>query len=933
MKWPTPFHKKQTLLFSIISSLAVFTLAPGQAYAGGGDMSLLVRRITEYWKEGDFKTAKTQIIDFLRLYPLSEFHDQLYAMLGDLHYQENNFEAAVEAYEKIEKQDLRKKISLNLLQSYFELKSYHDLIALAAAYIKESSQNDPQLEKIRLLYAEAASALALDLDNREGQIHFAQLAKPHLQLLLNGRYEEEALISLAEVSRLLEEYEQAAEFYSKLLALHPEKKEELLFEIADLQSFDHPTLAIDTFAQVSHMKGPKASEAAHNQLLLLYQNQKYADLLKEKDVISSSLSANEKPLIDFFAGKSYFHLEEYQNAIASLEKFIDDCKEPTAELKNALLNLSLCAKEAKDLDAFTRALEKMRAHYSQDLEFAKALLSYSNLSSEKGEFARAKNSLEEVLAAFPHHPDREKILYDYALLLSKKGDYEKGRENFATYLQAYPEGDKSALAWKNLLNCSIKDLQNASPEQSREKKKRCISDLREIIEKKELLSETELSRYHFILGKQLVEIGNYTDAIKQLTFLIENNPYHENLAEAHLLLAMAELDGFSDWEGFILNAERALSLKGNFEENHLIHLHLYNAYLQMKEIGPKEKESEYEENAAAHLIQSFYSKKAEIKPSNLNWLANYYYDKFQEYKKENPNPSRDLANGTIPYLEQTLDVYEALLAATADGTFSIIDQNPYLEEDVIKYAELLEFKGEFKKKEHLLQVLLNTQKKESEKTWKFQRLALFELGKTLEKLGNKKEAIETYDQLINSSTHVSSFHANAALLHRAGLKLSLVPTSEISDTNLQILSILNTFKDLQIKKKVHSEPIHLEAALNYIDLKLQLITEEERLDRSILLYKNFIDDFTSTADPTSADYQAALSHFPEKEIIINDYIEYAKMRLSFLESKKAEGTNQKEHARDLLRKASELLADLQEKKSSLSPYLEERIEKFVKGSE
>lgn len=281
MKRPNPFQKKQTFLFSLFTSLAVFTLLPGQVSAGGADMSLLVRRITEYWKEGDFKTAKTQIIDFLRNYPLSEFHDQLYAMLGDLLYQDNNFESAIETYEKIEKPDLRRKICLNLLESYFALGSYHDLVNVAASYIKESTAQDSHLEKIRLLYAEAASKLALDQGNKESQVHFASLAKPHLQLLLNGRYEDEALTSLAEVTRILEEYDSAAELYNKLITLHPEKKEELLFEIADLQSHDHPLLAIETYSRIAEMKGSKAHEAAYNELLLLYQNENIANFSKK----------------------------------------------------------------------------------------------------------------------------------------------------------------------------------------------------------------------------------------------------------------------------------------------------------------------------------------------------------------------------------------------------------------------------------------------------------------------------------------------------------------------------------------------------------------------------------------------------------------------------------------------------------------------------
>ena len=46
------------------------------------------RRITEYWRDGDLKAAKTQILDFLQGEASSSVSDQLYAMLGDLYFQE-----------------------------------------------------------------------------------------------------------------------------------------------------------------------------------------------------------------------------------------------------------------------------------------------------------------------------------------------------------------------------------------------------------------------------------------------------------------------------------------------------------------------------------------------------------------------------------------------------------------------------------------------------------------------------------------------------------------------------------------------------------------------------------------------------------------------------------------------------------------------------
>src|SRR5690349_17334484 len=70
---------------------------------------IALRRIAEYWEEGEEATATAQIRAFLHKYPESAERDQLYAMLGDVLFKKSQFAEALNAYNAIEGEEFQKK--------------------------------------------------------------------------------------------------------------------------------------------------------------------------------------------------------------------------------------------------------------------------------------------------------------------------------------------------------------------------------------------------------------------------------------------------------------------------------------------------------------------------------------------------------------------------------------------------------------------------------------------------------------------------------------------------------------------------------------------------------------------------------------------------------------------------------------------------------
>ena len=130
---------------------------------------------------------------------------------------------------------------------------------------------------------------------------------------------------------------------------------------------------------------------------------------------------------------------------------------------------------------------------------------------------------------------------------------------------------------------------------------------------------------------------------------------------------------------------------------------------------------------------------------------------------------------------------------------------------------------------------------------------------------------------------------NTAQLHLAKLKYSQInPTNRTSD-NPDILAILHNLKDLQIQKKLLAEPIHLEAALDYAEIRCNMTAPEEQAKNSHFFYKRMVDDFNNLEDPITQEYAILRQQHPEKNAIFNAYMQYARAQmLKYLKPKCSE---------------------------------------------
>jgi len=879
-------------------AIGIILLATSLSSAGFSETTspqdaLLLRRITEFWKDGDYTTVKRQVIDFLTKNPNTSLRDPLNSMLGDLYLQEHNFQQALASYEAIQNPEVSEKIFFNHLQAHFEMRDFLPVIEKGENFLKEKNKTieiDPL--KVRYLIAEASFRHALASEDMERKTFYLKLAKPHYKILTQTSLSDRALFPLAEVHRLLREDDRAAALYKVLAEKFPEHRERFLFQAATLEIRNNKFEAINTFHKVHELGGKRSRLAAYNALILLYQQQQYEDYLTLFSETGSLMPNQKLPLLTFYEGRSHYALGNYDQAILSLENFVKINKEKSKELKTAFLLLANSSRHLKDMPLLERTYYAYQNTFPNDHEIAKVLMIHAQMNKDEGNFEQAVIDLRSIIATYPD--ESEAATYDCALLLEQTDQWSEARELFATHIEQYPSSDRNTSAWRHLLNCSIEELKSGG------EKGTFVTVVQGALEHN-ALNQKEKEQYQLAMLKCQCELGQYDLAAPELADYLSKVADRALLAEAHLLMAICQKNTSGDESLFIHHGEMALKHNPKLPENGPLHLELYNVYLEKGETEQTDKEYFYG-RSAEHLFASGAWKEKSIKLENYIWLTNYYYNQ--------------ACNGRD--FEKAKQLYT-----------NLIDKpSPELEVEALKFAHLL---GIYKEKENqitLLQKLSSAQQTQANLPWKLQRRTTLELAHAYESSGEPQQAIKLFSELAKPGEKNGSIVTSTAQLHLAKLKYRQIDPLLRESRNPEIISILHDLKDLQIQKKLASEPLHLEAALQYAEIRCNMSSPEEQAKNSHFFYKRMVEDFNNFEDPITQEYTILREKNPEKNEIFNSYMQYCQAQMLKCEADLLRTKNRLGKAKECQQKALDTVNMLLQNRETLEPYLIDRVKKF-----
>jgi tetratricopeptide (TPR) repeat protein len=876
----------------LCASITLFSSLHAKGINSSLEESLELKKIAEYWMEKEYAAVRVRIEDFLESNPSSPHTDKLYAMLGDLHFLEKNYADAVAAYDHIEERGQRLKCQFHRLHSLYAMGKYKEFIHSSELLLNASTATEEQILTIRFELAECHFHLAHTPEQAARKAELLREALYQYSQLAQTQYGAMTLEPQAEIHAFLGEYAKAAPLYLQLATQDLARKEHWLFQAAVSQAHFNKKAAIDTFGAIVQLGEKQASKAAFNQLNLLFQEKRYKDFILTVDKTLACISLEQEPLVQYYLGKSLLHTQDYGAATRPLSQSLSSKQLDRAQEKSALVSLVVCAKETQNLSLLETTLSLFRSAFVGDEEKSNLLLMYSQLCKEKQEWKKAREALREIVEDSPHHPQSEALCYDMALLYSHEGSYQEAADAFARFLEKFPESAHRQSALRHLVSLRLEDLKSASVPTQKIKKELLIDVLAIALEEKKVFSPPEKQKMHYLLGKTQFELGEYEEAIEQLTEYARAYRSDPSCIDAYLLLACCYKQEDGDEIHFALNAEKALARNPAFPGALDLHVALYNAYLALAMEAESEEKATLLAQAADHL---FLAMDKPIHKDNQRWLAGYYFHQYQNGQEEGG--------------KRSIFILEKLLGISSEN-ISLQMRDVEGEGEALKLAAIYGETGQLKKRAELLEALKEAQTSHLDLQWKYSRLTEFELAKAWESLNEKEKALSTYDHLIASSSCSSSYFATAAQVEKAKLTFSMLKPEERYENAPSVIALCDALKNVQIQRKLHSEPLHLEAALCYIDVKTEVASVEHRLSRRQFLLERMKENFTS-----EQEYLSAAAQFPEKHRLFCHYMNYIDAEILRLN---AQNPSQKEEA---LKQLDQLLT------RSNEPKLRERIHK------
>lgn len=883
------------LLLGLSSASATLSLHPSC-----DEEALFLRRIAQFYEEKEFDLVQKEIKHYLEQYSESPFWYELSGVLGDLLVNEKKYQEAIEAYKVVKDPVLKSQLACNYLLALFHNGNNEELLTYGKSVLNDNLiQNEDEKEKIYFFMGASLYDLATNEINIAKKNGFALEAKEYLEKVQKKEYLLSAKERIAHIFSLLKDDKSACTLYEELSHSYPDQKERFLFQEGLMQSSFDKKSALETFAQVCLLEGELAKEAAFNRLILLYDQEQYSDLLLVKDQMISLLEEKHLPFFTYFLGKSYFELEDYTRAAETLKTYILFQEGKGQEEKSALLLYLSAAEKLENVSLYSEGFSLFQKQFPDDPQLVKAQMvrallfkKQHDLSSALGDF----QSLEKKLIS----EDKDLFLYEYGRLLFDMEKWDQSYALFTSLILEFPKSSYSALSSEYLIHLSLKRKKEATKEDETFRKEQLIKDLQMVLnQNNEIpLSEEKRKEFTLLLCSSLYDLKQFDEAISLLLPCLENMANPEQKAKASLMLAYLYQEKKGDAELFCKYAEDALNLSASLEKTADVHLALFNAYLSSLESAQNTKK------ASDHLFRAFEIAPTLVSQENRLWLVQVLYNQITTNE-----------NNSEVQLKRALVLYPTLLSDTSGKK----DFN-FLETHILQFADLLTQANEIEKKIQFLESLSAQYDTCPDLHFTFQPKCYFELAKAYEQIENRDLAKKYYEKVFLS--HERSSCKAEAMLHHSRIVLAEIKEEDFHASNLQIQAVLGRLKSVALQKSALTEPIHLQAALEAIDLQCAC-EKDNSAEKHLFLLNKLTESFTTQDDILSKQYHEALENHSDKKLCFETY-------MSLVEAEKAYWTAKLEKKEDM---ALEGFNKLKENSEKLSSYLIDRINKKIEMSQ
>lgn len=851
--------------------------------------ALFLRRIADFWQEKEVQLAKSQMEEFIVQFPESGHFDLICLALGDLNLREKNYESAMGYYLRITAPEFSNRAFLSRMQCLYQMEWYATLADECEEFLSKNQLDDQQKLHTTYFLAIALYQQCLNAAKDPDTLNkLASRAQPYFEILFQSELSTDVAQAFAHLCCILKDHQKASSIYCNIAEKDPSLKEEMLFQAALIQSEYDKREAVETFNQIVQMGEKRSKEASYNKMVLIHELGLHEELALDKEQILQDIPSDRQPMAHLFLGRSFLALKKFKEAAEELTTYIEQTP-PSESTRAALINLLDASFQSNNLATLDLGIVKLREQNSNDPELPKALLSRAQILKKEQQIDEARLTLNNLLKEFPDFPQKAQAAFELAHLEFQTASWDSCRRNSLSFLQEFPDHDLSLFAWRHLVSASS-EIAAQKPEQ-RELKEQLIVDLEALLAQSHRFSSSEQADFQFLLATTLFELGDLDRASQRLQDLLTQGTSFSQQPNALLLLSLCYRD--KDPVKFCQIAETALNKGANLLDVAHIHTSLFNVYIDLSEAQP-----DLLEKAIEHLYAAFEAK-AEIQPKNLLWLADVYYSPLKEELENDLCPSLPLATRTAAILERAIQ----------SQTWDLNEENLYFESAIYKLAKLYSVLSKNEEEIALLEKLMAHYQALPQFKWIHEKEARLLLAEAYLRIGREEKASPLFDFIVSTSSNMRSKVYATASLQSARLKFAQSIKKQLGPTHPELMKVLSQLKDIVLQRSLQNEPIHLEAALDYIDFHNKLDNSSEKKLKLLIKTKS---DFEQTSDLLSRDYQESRTQLPRKNLIYEGYIHLMEAEILYLQARM---TKETELQKELQAKAKDILLQIIEEQA------------------
>ncbi|MBM3198271.1 MAG: hypothetical protein FJZ58_03340 [Chlamydiae bacterium] len=787
----------------IFSVLCFGLLAVPSLESTPQDIALL-KRVRDYWAEGDLSLAKRQIELYLQEHPQGELLEELSVLLGDAYVHEGNFTQALHAYATVQKPSLCKNIAYNRALCLYETKKTEELFL----FLEQIPAHFLSLEQNQSLSYLCASLL-LEGGRFDDTIALAKRCE-HSTLRIP------ALSLLMKAYRSLGDKKQAA-FYCMALAKElPAQEADFLFEAACLFADNTQQKALSLFTKLASCSFSKRGDAAYNALLVYYNTHQFRDVVLWHEAHQDLFNEEQAVQAHYFVGKSLYILKDYIHAAKALSCFLEKCSPSSQE--DLLLTLLDCLYQNKDLQAYEKLLPQLLASTNQQDLHQETEYAHLHLLLTQGSKQDFLAKTESFLLNYQDSLHKEELILRLIHAYYEESNWQRTDYYIREFCTLFPSSSHLSHLQRLQLNCASILMQASSQEALIANRDYLIVLQQRALHTEHLLSPEERENISLELAHNLIANHRYSEALDVLSHILATYPTTASLQEVRMLRVSCYHHIPEALPLFIEEASQLVSSLEKPSDRTLLLLHLFNAYIELA----------LHDQAANTLYTLFSQEGYPLPKENIRWLADHYYT---------------AAETDSESLQRAFTLLDTLLAY----------DDSYQEEVVYKLISLFSKQNEQTKKITLLEEWFTKHPFSGEK---LQRNLLLELANTHFALQHRNRALELYDTLIR--TQSSSQIGIEALYRRCTLLFSNLTAEEYLETNPAYMDILHQLKDLEHIPTVTCDPLQLEAGLTYIDYRLaplQELLQKEQKGKELLSLFLQHTAFKQTQSPAILAYK------------------------------------------------------------------------------